>query len=174
MDTIPAYYYLILSLLLTAALASLGYGLRNYWLRIKHGKPFFGDSPNVESIKQKFNLATFISRGLMTSRLKKRPVAGSFHGIMFIGALLLIFGHAAYMLSFIGVPIYDGWFGTIFMKLGRELGGIMLFIGVLFFLLRRLVPPERLTNAKDRKGFERGEIILLVLHPVNTSPILAR
>lgn len=58
----------------------------------------------------------------MTSRLKKRPVAGSFHGIMFIGALLLIFGHAVFTLDFIGIPVYEGWFGFIFLKLGRELG----------------------------------------------------
>jgi Fe-S oxidoreductase/nitrate reductase gamma subunit len=163
MDTIPTYNYFILAALLIGALYSLYVGLKKHWQRISHGKPWFGEKINKESVQAKFNKETFIQRGLMTSRLKKRPVAGSFHGIMFIGALLLIFGHAVFVLDFVGIPVYEGWFGYLFLKLGRELGGIMLFTGVAFFLIRRLNPPERLTVGMTRSGFERGEIILLLI-----------
>ena len=165
MDTIPVYNYIILAALLTGALYSLFIGLKKYKERIEHGKPYFGSNKiTSEGLKAKFNQETFIHRGLMTGRLKKRPVAGTFHGIMFIGALILIFGHAVFVFDFIGVPVYDGWFGFLVMKLGRELGGIMLFTGVAFFLIRRLNPPERLTAGdKTRPGFERGEAILLLI-----------
>lgn len=166
MDTIPAYSYVILAILLIAALCSLGIGLRNYWRRIEHGKPWFDASKKITlgSVLAKVNWLTFFKRGLMTQRLFKKPVAGGFHGAMFIGALLLIFGHAVFMLDFVGVPVYEGWFGFLFMKLGREVGGILLFTGVAFFLLRRLSPPDRLTaGGKTRRGFERGEIALLLI-----------
>ena len=164
METIPTYNYFILAALLIAAFYSLLLGLRNYRRRIEHGKPWFGEKITAKGAGARFNIATFIQRGLMTSRLKKRRIAGSFHGIMFIGALLLIFGHAVFTLDFVGVPVYEGWFGYLFLKLGRELGGIMLFAGVAFFLLRRLNPPARLTAGdKTRAGFERGEVFLLLI-----------
>lgn len=164
MDTIPTYNYFILAVLLVLALYSLILGLKKYKQRIERGKPWFGDEITVEGAWAKFNAKTFIQRGLMTSRLKKHPIADSFHGIMFIGALFLIFGHAVFTLNFFGVPVYEGWFGYIFLKLGRELGGIMLFTGVAFFLARRLNPPQRLTASdKTRAGFERDEAFLLLI-----------
>jgi Fe-S oxidoreductase len=166
MDSISTLSYVLLGLLLIGAFASLGWGLRGYWQRISRGKPWFdpGGSITGASLARHFNLKAFVKRGLMTERLLQRPVAGSFHGIMFVGALLLIFGHAVFAFSFIGIDVYDGWFGYLFVKLGRELGGIMLFTGVAFFLLRRLSPPERLTaGGKTRHGFEHGEIALLLI-----------
>ncbi|RLQ21088.1 4Fe-4S dicluster domain-containing protein [Seongchinamella sediminis] len=164
MDTIPTYNYFILAAILLGALYSLFLGLRNHKQRVEQGRPWFGEKVTLEGARARFNIGSFIRRGLMTSRLKKRPVAGSFHGIMFIGALLLIFGHAVFMFDFVGIPVYEGWFGFIFLKLGRELGGIMLFTGVAFFLARRLAAPDRLTAGdKTRSGFERGEIFLLLI-----------
>ncbi len=164
MDTIPAYNYVILAVLLCAALYSLYLGLQKIWQGIEHGKPYFGEQITRDAIMAKFNRDTFIKRGLLLSRLLKRPASGVAHIIMYIGALLLIFGHATYMLSFIGVPVYEGWFGYLFMKLGRELGGLMLFCGLLFFLIRRLMPPERLTAGdKTRSTFLLGELLMLAI-----------
>ena len=168
MDSIPTISYVVLGLLLTAALGSLLIGLRKYWQRIARGKAWFtraDDAQHIDlsTVKQRFNAGAFIKRGLMTGRLRDRPVSGGFHGVMFIGALLSIFGHAVFMLSFLGVPVYEGWFGYLFMKLAREIGGIMMFVGITFFLIRRLRPPERLTTGNTRRGFEHGEITLLVI-----------
>jgi Fe-S oxidoreductase len=164
MESIPTYNYFILAALLLGALYRLLLGLKKYRQRIEHGKPWFGDKVTIKGARARFNPGSFIHRGLMTSRLTKRPISGGFHSIMFIGALLLIFGHAVFTLDFVGIPVYEGWFGFIFLKLGRELGGIMLFTGVAFFLLRRLNPPERLTaGEKTRPGFERGEAIILLI-----------
>ena len=164
MDKIGLVNYLILAVLLIGAFVSLYLGLKKHSQRIAKGKPFVGEKPNKQAVLAKINKESFILRGLMTSRLLKRPVAGAFHAIMFIGALLLIFGHAVYPLSFIGVPVYEGLFGALVMEFGREIGGVMLFTGILFFLLRRLVPPERLiAGGKTRAGFELGEIALLII-----------
>ena len=164
MEQITVLDYLVLTVVLCAALASLYIGLRKRARAIGRGKPYFGESPDTQAVMAKVNKQSFISRGLMTSRLMNRPVAGTFHSMLFIGALILIFGHAAYALKFVGVSVYEGWFGAVVMEFGREIGGVMLFVGVLFFLLRRLHPPERLTaGGKTRTGFERGEIILLTI-----------
>ena len=163
MHTISAIEYVILLLILLGAFYSMYRGLQNYWQRIQQGKPYFGEKISKESVQEKFNKSAFIDRGIMTSRLRKRPAAGAFHTIMLVGAVILIIGHALYGLDLIGVPVYEGWFGLIVMKFGREIGGIMLFAGVLFFLVRRLAPPERLTARKTRKGFELGEIFLLAI-----------
>ena len=99
----------------------------------------------------------------MTSRLKQRRWSGIAHGLLFCGALILIFGHAVFALSFVGVPVYAGWFGFLVMELGREIAGIMVFLGVLFFLLRRFFPPERLVVGRTRQGFERMEALILLI-----------
>ncbi len=163
MPTISVLSYVILGLLLAAALALLFTGLRTHWRRIQHGKAFFGDTISRDSVLAKINWRTFLTRGLLTSRLGDRPVAGLAHGLLFLGALVLIFGHAVFALSFVGVPVYQGWFGWLVMGFGREVAGIMMFVGVAFFLLRRLFPPERLTVGKARRGFEKMEIFLLLI-----------
>jgi Fe-S oxidoreductase/nitrate reductase gamma subunit len=90
-------------------------------------------------------------------------VAGVAHGLLYFGSLVLIVGHALLPLTWVGVPVYDGWFGHWFMELGREIAGIALFLGALFFLVRRFVPPERLSAYKARRGFKRMEVFLLAM-----------
>ncbi|NMG31330.1 heterodisulfide reductase-related iron-sulfur binding cluster [Aromatoleum evansii] len=65
------------------------------------------------------------------------------------------------MLSFVGVPVYEGRFGFLVMELGRELAGILMFVGVAFFLVRRLTRLERLTAGGERKGFVVMELLFL-------------
>jgi len=163
MPTISVLSYVILGLLLTAALAYLFTGLQKHWRHIRRGKTFFGDRISRETVLPKINWRTFLSRGLLTSRLGNRPIAGMAHSLMFFGALILIFGHAVFVLSFAGIPVYEGWFGYLVLGLAREVAGIMMFAGVLFFLLRRLFPPERLTTGKTRPGFEKMEVFLLLI-----------
>ncbi|MCG3168853.1 MAG: putative iron-sulfur-binding oxidoreductase FadF [Pseudomonadales bacterium] len=162
MAEISAVNYILLALVLAGALASLGRGLIVHWKRIGHGKAFFGPRIDCASVRDKLNWPAFVSRAVFTSRLKDRRWSGIAHGMLFAGALVLIFGHAVYALSFVGVPVYQGWFGLIVMQLGREIAGILLFLGVLFFLLRRFFPPERLTARVTRPGFERMEALILL------------
>ncbi|MBK7170242.1 MAG: (Fe-S)-binding protein [Gammaproteobacteria bacterium] len=163
MPEMSAFSYLLLALLLVAALGSLGFGLRGHWRRIAHGKPAWPAFTSLAGALENINWRTFLTRGVLTSRLKQRRWSGIAHGLLFCGALILIFGHASIRAGFLGVPVYAGWFGFLVMELGREIAGIMVFLGVLFFLLRRFFPPERLVVGRTRQGFERMEALILLI-----------
>lgn len=153
MYDIGAGNYFLLALLLCAAGAALVLGLRDILQRTAPERAPFSH----------LNWRAFFFRGVLLSRLFKRPASGMAHALLFYGALLEIFGHAAYALSFIGVPVYSGWFGFYVMELGREFGGIAMLLGSIFFLLRRSKPPERLTVGKARSGFVAMEFLLLLV-----------
>ncbi len=164
MYSISAIHYVFLTLLLIASLVSLGFGLRKYWQAIVHGQAFFttGEPITKEAVLARVNWKTFVGRGLLLSRLKKRPASGLAHNLLFFGAVIEILGHGLYALSFVGVDIYHGWFGRYFMELAREIGGLMMLAGIVFFIGRRLAPPERLTaGGKTRQGFLPMEFLLL-------------
>ncbi len=165
MYSISAINYVFLTLLLSASLVSLGFGLRKYWQRIANGQAYFTSGAPItrEAVLAKVNWRTFIRRGLLLERLKKRPVSGIAHNLLFFGAIIEILGHGLFPLTFIGVDVYHGWFGRYFMELGREVGGLMIFAGLLFFTVRRFAPPDRLTaGGKTRSGFKPMEALLLV------------
>lgn len=165
MYSISAINYVILTLLLSAALVSLGFGLRKYWRQMTSGQAYFtsGEPITREAVLAKTNWRTFVQRGLLLSRLKKRPISGLAHYLLFFGAIIEILGHSLFSLTFIGVDVYHGWFGRYFMELAREVAGLMIFVGLLFFTIRRMAPPDRLTaGGKTRKGFSPMELLLLV------------
>lgn len=162
MSAISALDYTILALLLAAALASVLLGLKRRAALIAAGRALPGAAA-PGGWRERLNLPAFASRGLLTSRIKKRPVAGLAHGLMFGGALVAILGHAGFALSFVGVPVYEGRFGFLVMELGRELAGILMFAGVAFFLVRRLVRLERLNTGGFRRGFVAMEVLFLAV-----------
>lgn len=154
MYAIPAVSYFLLALLLVAAGASLGLGVRKLRARIAQG---------AGTLPTEINRQAFLQRGLLISRLFKRPWSGLAHGLLFFGALFEIFGHSAYGLSFLGVPVYQGAFGFWVMELGRELAGLAMLAGATFLFIRRLAPPERLTVGKARPGFKVMDGLLLAV-----------
>lgn len=162
MSAISALDYTILALLLAAALASVLLGLKRRAALIASGRALPGPAASG-GWRERLNLPAFASRGLLTSRIKKRPVAGLAHGLMFGGALVAILGHASFALSFVGVPVYEGRFGFLVMELGRELAGILMFAGVAFFLVRRLMRLERLNSGGFRSGFVAMEVLFLAV-----------
>ncbi len=159
MHEIGAINYVVLALLMLAAAASLALGLRSFWVRIAPGQGLAG----LRALFADVNWRSFATRGLLISKVFKRPASGLAHGLLFFGSLVAILGHALYALSFVGVPVYSGTFGFVVMGLGRELAGVAMFLGALFLLLRRVWPPERLTAPKSRRGFVPMEILLLVV-----------
>lgn len=164
MYTIPAYNYFILSVLLLAAAASVFLGLRkNYWARIRQGKAWFGKEITRESVLAKFNSKTFVARGLLLSRLKKRLPSGIAHNLLFFGAVIETLGHGLFIFEFIGIDVYGGFIGEYVMQLGREIGGLMMLAGVGFFVVRRFFPPERLTFARVRTAFKPMVILLFLV-----------
>lgn len=155
--------YVILAALLCAAGVIVFLGLRDNLRRIAPGRAPFADIHSVADAIGRINWPSFFKRGLLLSRLFKRPASGIAHALLFFGALFEIFGHGLYGLSFIGVPVYSGRFGFIVMELGREIAGLAMLLGILFMLVRRAVPPERLTVGKARRGFIAMEALLLAI-----------
>lgn len=155
--------YVILTILLCAAGAALVLGMRDIWRRTHAGGSPFAGVTSLAGFVERVNWRSFLLRGVLLSRLYKRPASGIAHALLFYGALIEIFGHGAYGLSFVGVPVYSGYFGYLVMELGREVGGIAMLLGVLFFLLRRSKPPERLTVGRSRRGFVAMEALLLTI-----------
>ena len=159
MHEIGAINYVVLALLLLAAAASVASGLRSFWVRIAPGQGLAG----LRAVFADVNWRSFATRGLLISKVFKRPASGLAHGLLFFGSLVAILGHGLYALSFVGIPVYSGTFGFLVMELGREFAGVAMFLGALFLLLRRAWPPERLTAPKVRRGFVPMEILLLVV-----------
>lgn len=166
--TIPMLYYVILTVLILLALGVLVQGLVQTWRLANPGKTFSLDVAKgiAAQILQTdvINRAAFLERGVLTSRLFKRPASGLAHALVFFGSIVLILGHAAYPLVFIGIPVEDGAFGYWFMAIGRDLAGVAVLIGLLFFMIRRLVfPPSRLLEGRARRGFVALEAFFLVI-----------
>ena len=163
MHEIGAANYIILTVLLCAAGASVVLGLRDIWLRMASGQTLSGRVASLSELFGRVNWRSFWWRGVLISRVFKRPASGLAHGLLFFGSLFEIFGHGLYPLTFVGIPVYSGRFGFVVMELGRELAGIAMFLGILFLLLRRVWPPQRLTVGKARRGFVPMEILFLVI-----------
>ncbi|WP_157659155.1 (Fe-S)-binding protein [Thauera butanivorans] len=154
--------YFILALLLSAALAALVLGLRRYGRRIGQGRAGPPPAAGRSFAGRAFNAHSFVRRALLAERLWKRPVAGLAHALLLGGAVVAIVGHASFALSFVGVDVYAGWFGTVVMRWARELAGLAMLSGAAFFLLRRLGRLPRLVEGGERKGFVAMEVLLLL------------
>lgn len=158
MYAIPAIHYIILAVLLCGAIMFLGAGIAGIRKRVAAGRA--GGLPESAA---GLNWRALGTRGLLLSRLFKRPVAGIAHALLFFGALIEIAGHGLFPLSFLGFDVYSGWFGFLLMETGREVAGLAMLLGLMFFLARRLRPPERLTAGKVRTGFVAMELLLLAI-----------
>jgi Fe-S oxidoreductase len=154
--------YLLLAVLLSAAMVALAFGLLRYRQRIAHGREVSLGGEGGDFLGRDFNAESFLHRALLTSRLWRRPVAGLAHTLLLGGALIAILGHASFAFSFFGIDVYAGWFGTVVMRWARELAGLAMFSGASFFLLRRLARLPRLVEGGVRRGFVAMEVLLLV------------
>ena len=163
MYSISATNYVILTALLCGALVMFFQGLRKRWMLVANGKPWFGKTVSWQAITVKLNWRTFLTRGVLLSRLIKRPASGIAHLLLFFGALVEIMGHGMFPLSWLSVDVYGGWFGSVVMESGREVAGMAMLLGILFLTIRRMLAPERLTVYKTRKGFLSMELLLLAI-----------
>ncbi len=163
MYSISAINYVILTALLCGALFLLFQGLRKRWALVASGKPWFGPAISREAVAGRLNWRAFLSRGVLLSRLIKRPASGTAHLLLFFGALIEILGHGVFPLSWLNINVYGGWFGYMVMEGGRELAGVAMLLGIVFLMFRRILPPDRLTVYKARRGFLSMEFLLLAI-----------
>lgn len=148
-------YGVLIDVLAIPVMAILIYGLYLQIRRIRHGQiPLsFGFSKLRGLIRPVYGSA-MITKGLLGTKIYKDLIAGIAHGILWWGMVGLAAGTGLVMLNVVlDVPVFSGGFNRWVMAFGMDLAGVLVLLGLVFFFLRRVFPPQRLIVPKERKGF---------------------
>ena len=156
-------YGVLIDLLAIPVIIIFCYGIYLHWRNIRKGEVGFRISfDQIRSVINKKHVMNVLWFGFLGSRTYKKPITGIFHGMLFWGMLLLFVGTVAALLNvFFGIPLLSGLFYKWFMSLCLDAAGVMVIIGILFLLIRRLIHYKRLHDPKPRKGFVAMESFLL-------------
>jgi Fe-S oxidoreductase/nitrate reductase gamma subunit len=148
-------YGIIIDLLAIPVAIVFFYGLYRQWLLIKQGK--MRVIPSIDNMIQgigTFRLKAFLVRGILNARLYRKPASGIAHGFVFWGMVILFIGTTLVILNILfGLPVFSGGFNRWFMSFMLDLAGFLALVGIVFFLVRRMIPPDRLRLPEARKGF---------------------
>lgn len=141
----------------------LGYGFYRYWMRIRVGKdriPLGLRSAALET--GPLYIRSFLTRGILGTRIYDQLFSGITHGCLFWGMGLLFVGTVLVIFNILfGLPIFEGRFNQWFMSFTLDTAGFMALIGVFGLLVNRLLPLKRLAAVKLRKGFVPMEIAII-------------
>lgn len=131
------------------------YGLYLQWQLIKRGK--LRVIPSITSMFQGigvFHPIAFFVKGILNTKIYRKPFSGIAHGCLFWGMVILFAGTNLVILNILfGLPVFNGNFNRWFMAFALDLAGILALGALVFFLVRRLFMPERLKKPEARKGF---------------------
>jgi Fe-S oxidoreductase/nitrate reductase gamma subunit len=148
-------YGIIIDLLAIPVAIVFFYGLYRQWLLIKQGK--MRVIPSIDNMIQgigTFRLKAFLVRGILNARLYRKPASGIAHGFVFWGMVILFIGTTLVILNILfGLPVFSGGFNRWFMSFMLDLAGFLALVGIVFFLVRRMIQPDRLRLPEARKGF---------------------
>ncbi|WP_419662698.1 Eqo4: ETF:quinone oxidoreductase [Desulfosarcina variabilis str. Montpellier] len=158
MSRIPYWnisYGILIDAFALVAVVIFVYGIQMHWKRIRQGKVRL--RAKIKDLPGKIGpvfVHSLIFKGILGAKLYKKIFAGIAHGFVFWGMLVLFVGTSLVVLNvWGGVPVFTGGFNKWVMSFGLDLAGLLALIGVVFFLVRRLMPPERLVTPKARAGF---------------------
>lgn len=105
-----------------------------------------------------------LTKGILGTRIYRKFYTGLAHGLVFWGMVILGVGTLLVLANvIIKLPVFNGAFNRWFMSFGLDLAGLSVLAGLLFFLLRRLFPPQRLASPKERTGFFPAAGLLAVI-----------
>ena len=170
MERVPYWnisYGLLIDFLSLPAMVVFGYGIYRHWSRIRQGKASIRLGLTLDALKVgPLYLRSFLTRGIVGTRIYKKLFTGIAHGLLFWGMILLTVGTVLVFANVLfKLPVFSGEFNRLFMGLTLDAAGLAALAGVLFLLVRRLFPPERLTCFKANTGFiliEAGIIAIIV------------
>lgn len=170
MERIPYWnisYGLLIDLLSLPVLALFGYGIYLHWRRIRQGKANIKLGITLDTLKLgPLHVWSFLTRGIAGTQIYKKLCTGIAHGLLFWGMVLLSTGTVLVFANVLfKLPVFKGEFNHWFMGAALDAAGVAALAGVLFLLVRRLLPPERLTCVKANSGFilmELGIIAIIV------------
>jgi Fe-S oxidoreductase/nitrate reductase gamma subunit len=148
-------YGVLIDVLAIPVMAILIYGLYLQVRRIRQGQIKISFDPaQLRGLIRPIYLSAMITKGLLGAKIYKDLFAGFAHGILWWGMLGLAAGTGLVMLNVVlHVPVFSGGFNRWVMSWGLDLAGVMVLLGLVFFSLRRIFPPERLIIPKEREGF---------------------
>ncbi len=131
------------------------YGIFIHWKRIRMGTERIKLNISVSTPKiGPFYIKPFIFIGILGSKIYKKIFSGIAHGFLFWGMVLLLLGTISVLMNVVfGIPVFKGLFNYYFMGFTLDLAGLLSLAGVLFFIFRRIFPPQRITAFKEKKGF---------------------
>jgi len=155
----------LIDLLSLPALAIFAYGLFGHWQRIKQGKARINLGLTVSAMKiGPIHIRSFLTKGIVGTRIYKKLFTGIAHGLLFWGMVILGVGTCLVILNVLfGLPVFSGEFNRWFMGFTLDAAGVAALAGVLFLLVRRLFPPERLTCFKANTGFILIEAVIIAI-----------
>ncbi|QTA92893.1 heterodisulfide reductase-related iron-sulfur binding cluster [Desulfonema magnum] len=136
------------------------YGMYRWWKLIRQGRARI--RPDFPGKLGPIYLRALFTKGILGTKIYKKPYTGIAHGCLFWGMVLLFIGTALVFLNVLfGVPVFNGIFNRWFMSFTLDLAGLAALGGLLFLLIRRgFFSPERLTVPKERNGFISIVILL--------------
>ncbi len=148
-------YGILIDAFALVAVAFFAYGIHGHWTRIRQGKVRLRTP--VKDMPGKIGpvfVYSLVTNGILGSKIYKKIFTGIAHGMLFWGMLVLGVGTSLVVLNVLfGLPIFNGGFNRWFMSFFLDLAGLCALGGLVFFLVRRLFPPERLVTPEPRAGF---------------------
>jgi Fe-S oxidoreductase/nitrate reductase gamma subunit len=155
---------ILIDLLAIPAMLIFVYGIYRNWKLISQGRETFTFSVLFEKAKHPDHLKQLITSGLLGSKIYRKMFTGIFHGCLFWGMALLFLGTSFVFANVLfGLPVFQGSFNRWVMGFTLDAAALTAFFGVVFLLVRRLIPPERLVIPKSRSSFIGMEVLLLVI-----------
>ncbi|WP_027716137.1 (Fe-S)-binding protein [Desulfuromonas sp. TF] len=168
MERVPYWnisFGLLIDLLSIPAMAIFVYGLYRHWKRIKQGRSRIRLGIPVSALKiGPLYVRSFLANGIVGTRIYKKLFTGIAHGCLLWGMIILTIGTTLVFLNVLfGLPVFKGDFNRWFMGATLDAAGVAALVGVLFLLMRRVFPPERLTIFKSNSAFITIEVVIAVI-----------
>jgi Fe-S oxidoreductase/nitrate reductase gamma subunit len=160
-------YGWVIDLLSVPAMAIFAYGLYCHWRRIRQGKARLSLGLPLTALKiGPVYVRSFLTKGIVGTRIYRKLFTGVAHGLLLWGMVVLALGTVLVFLNVLfGLPVFRGDFNRWFMGFTLDVAGVAALAGVLFLMIRRLFPPERLTCFKANTLFllvEAAIVLILV------------
>jgi len=170
MERVPYWnisYGLLIDFLSIPAMAVFAYGIYCHWRHIKQGRARISLGIPLTALKiGPVHIRAFLTKGILGTRIYKKLFTGVAHGFLLWGMVILTVGTVLVFLNVLfGTPVFQGNFNRWFMGFTLDIAGVAALAGVLFLLIRRLFPPERLTCFKANSAFlliEAGIVVIIV------------
>jgi Fe-S oxidoreductase/nitrate reductase gamma subunit len=158
-------YGIMIDLMAIPVLCMLGVGFYRYWTRIQAGKDRLPTGLRSAALKiGPLYIRSFLTRGLLGTRIYDKLLIGITHGCLFWGMGFLFAGTTLVILNILfGLPIFEGRFNQWFMSFGLDTAGLAALIGVFGLFINRLSASKRLVAVKPRKGFIPMELAIMAI-----------